>query len=112
MSDDDRGRERSLTDMVMRAKKKYIYRKSQALTVPYGSLQRHRKEKSGENLIALNLDMEVGFIAVIRIYRNRLSKKVVESLSLEVFKKRVDMALSNVVQWAWWRQFDGWARCS
>jgi len=56
--------------------------------------------------------MEVGCIAVIRIYRNRLSKKVVESLSLEVFKKRVDMALSNVVQWAWWRQFDGWARCS
>lgn len=41
--------------------------------------------------------MEVGLIAVIHICWNRLSKKVVESLPLEVFNKRVDTALSNLV---------------
>jgi len=33
---------------------------------------------------------------------NRLPRAVVESPSLEVFKKRVDMALQDIVQQAWW----------
>ena len=32
---------------------------------------------------------------------NRLPREVVESPSLEVFKKRVDKALKDVVYWAW-----------
>lgn len=37
------------------------------------------------------------------VYCRRLIKGVVESPSLEVFKKHVDVALSNMVWWAWWR---------
>lgn len=37
------------------------------------------------------------------VYCRRLIKGVVESPSLEVFKKHVDVALSNRVWWAWWR---------
>jgi len=39
---------------------------------------------------------------------NRLPREAVESPSLEVFKKRVDMALGDMVQQVWWCWGDGW----
>jgi len=39
---------------------------------------------------------------------NRLLREVVESPSLEVFKKCIDMALQDTVQQAWWCWVDGW----
>jgi len=39
---------------------------------------------------------------------NRLPREVAESPSLEVFKKRVDMALQDMVWQAWWCWADSW----
>ena len=39
-----------------------------------------------------------------------LSREVAEPLSLKVFKKRVDLALRDMVQWAWWWWVDVWTR--
>jgi len=39
---------------------------------------------------------------------NRLPRAVVESPSLEGFKKRVDVALQDMVEQAWWGWVDGW----
>jgi len=36
--------------------------------------------------------------------------EVVESLSLEVFKKRGDVALRDTFEWAWWGWIDGRTR--
>jgi len=41
-------------------------------------------------------------------YWSRLPREVVESPSLEVFKKHVDMALWDMVYWAWCCWEDGW----
>ena len=41
---------------------------------------------------------------------NRLLRVVVESPSLEVFKKRVDVALQDTVQQAPWGWVGGWTR--
>ena len=35
-------------------------------------------------------------------YWNRLPKELAESLSLEVFKKHVDLVLRDMVYWALW----------
>ena len=39
---------------------------------------------------------------------NRLPREVGESPSLEGFTERIDMALQDVVQQAWWSWVDGW----
>jgi len=39
---------------------------------------------------------------------NRLPREMAESPSLEVFKKRVDVAIRDTVQQAWWCWVDGW----
>jgi len=36
--------------------------------------------------------------------------KVGESLSLKVFRKRIDMALWDMVWWTWWGWVDVWTR--
>ena len=41
---------------------------------------------------------------------HRLPSEVVESLSLEVLKKHGDVALRDMVKWAWWGWVDGWTR--
>jgi len=37
-----------------------------------------------------------------------LPTKGVESPPLQVFRKRVDVALSDMVWWVWWGWVDGW----
>ena len=37
-------------------------------------------------------------------------EQMVESPSLEVFKKPVDVAQMDMVHWEWWRWPDGWTR--
>jgi len=56
------------------------------------------------------LDIRQNFFTerVVRHW-NRLPGEAVESPSLEVFKKRVDMALWDVVYQAWWCWADGWS---
>jgi len=40
---------------------------------------------------------------------NRLPREAVQSPSLEVLKKHVDVALQDMVQQAWWCWGDGWS---
>ena len=48
------------------------------------------------------------FTARVVRHWTRLPTAVVESPSLEGFKKRVDVALGDMVQQAWWCWDDGW----
>jgi len=57
------------------------------------------------------LDMRNNFFPERAVrHWTRLPRAVVESPSLEGFKKRVDVALGDMVYQAWWCWVDGWTQ--
>ena len=44
----------------------------------------------------------------VEMHWHRLPGEMVDSSSLEVFNKYIDVALRDVVYWAWWGWVDGW----
>ena len=51
---------------------------------------------------------KIFFSARVVLQSHRLPREVVQSASLQVSKNHVDVALRDMVWWAWWGWADGW----
>ena len=67
------------------------------------------KRKSRRNCVKLILIGKKKFRRSDEVL-GQTAQEMVQSLSLEVLEKGVDVALRDMVQWAWWGWADGWTR--